>query len=168
MLFFKNDLRKRQGSFFTKNKDNFTGFTLLELLTVVFIIGVLAAIAFIGYTHYVNKAKIVSALTEMNMLEKEIYSYGIDNNNPTPLPPDLDAIGYGGFLDPWNRPYVYQPDLTVPPSPRTKAGNPINTDYDLYSMGADGDTRQALEDPLSQDDIIRAEDGNYRGLAKRY
>ncbi|MDH3330129.1 MAG: prepilin-type N-terminal cleavage/methylation domain-containing protein [Desulfobulbaceae bacterium] len=139
-------------------------FTLIELVTVVFIIGVLAAIAIIGYTHYVEKAKVVTALNEINMLEKEIYAYGVEN--PTPLPPDLNAIGYGGFLDPWNRPYIYQPDLTI--APRTQAGTPINTDYDLYSEGKDGLSFPDINDPFSQDDMIRANDGAYKGYARRY
>lgn len=140
------------------------GFTLIELLTVVFIIGVLATIAIIAYSEYVKTAENVVAITEINMLEKELFGYGVEN--PTLLPPDLGAIHYGGFLDPWKHPYVYQPDLTV--APRTNAGNPINTDYDLYSIGRDGRTALDIDNPVSDDDIIRADNGGYKGLAERY
>lgn len=138
-------------------------FTLLELLVVIVIIGILASIAYIAYKDYVNKAQVVTAINEINMLEKEIYAYGLEGS--IILPPDLDAIGYGSFLDPWNRPYVYQPDLT---NPRTKAGIPINTDYDLYSRGRDGQSNLEITDAVSLDDIIRAGDGNYKGYAERY
>jgi general secretion pathway protein G len=145
-----------------------SGFTLIELLTVVFIIGVLAAIGFIAYRNYVNKAKVVTAINEINTLEKEIYTYSIDHND---FPPTLNDVGYGGFLDPWNRPYVYQPDLTppfTPPNPRTKGGSLINTDYDLYSQGRDGLSVPDIQAPVSQDDIIRAGDGAYKGYAEGY
>ena len=133
-------------------------------MTVVFIIGVLAAIAMIGYHGYVEKAKIVTVKNELNMLEKEIYAYGIDNS--VLYPPDLAAIDYGGFLDPWNRPYVYEPDLTI--APRTRGGAPVNTDYDLYSIGRDGQSVQDIDAPQSQDDLIRAGDGAYKGFPKGY
>jgi general secretion pathway protein G len=45
---------------------------------------------------------------------------------------------------------------------------PINTDYDLYSMGADGKSVPPLTAMASRDDIIRANDGQYIGLASRY
>jgi general secretion pathway protein G len=46
--------------------------------------------------------------------------------------------------------------------------NPINTQYDLYSVGADGQTRLPLQAPVSQDDVILASDGNYVGLAASF
>lgn len=45
---------------------------------------------------------------------------------------------------------------------------PINSDYDLYSMGKDGQSRASLRAPVSQDDVIRAADGGYIGLAGAY
>ena len=46
--------------------------------------------------------------------------------------------------------------------------SPLNTDYDLYSMGKDGMSAPALTDDVSKDDIIRADDGVYTGLASAY
>jgi general secretion pathway protein G len=140
------------------------GFTLVELMTVAAILGVLATIALMASSYYVRKASNVVALTDINMLQKEIFNFGVGNS--VLIPPDLDAINYAGYLDPWDRPYVYQSDLTI--APRTKAGNPINTYYDLYSKGKDGQTAQDLNNPLSRDDIISAGDGAYRGLGEDY
>lgn len=42
---------------------------------------------------------------------------------------------------------------------------PINSDYDLYSMGPDGKSTSALTAKISQDDIIRASDGLFIGRA---
>lgn len=45
---------------------------------------------------------------------------------------------------------------------------PINSTYDLYSMGADGRSALPLTAQHSHDDIIRANDGTYIGLAELY
>jgi len=45
---------------------------------------------------------------------------------------------------------------------------PINSDYDLYSMGPDGKTTSALTAAISQDDIVRGRDGIFIGLAADY
>ncbi|MEW6683930.1 MAG: hypothetical protein AB1451_13595 [Nitrospirota bacterium] len=45
---------------------------------------------------------------------------------------------------------------------------PLNSTYDLYSMGPDGDSKPPLKAKMSQDDIIRANDGQYIGLAADY
>jgi general secretion pathway protein G len=45
---------------------------------------------------------------------------------------------------------------------------PINSRYDLYSMGADGRSVPPLTAQESRDDIIRANDGGYVGLAAGY
>jgi general secretion pathway protein G len=45
---------------------------------------------------------------------------------------------------------------------------PINSDYDLYSMGRDGRSVAPLTAKMSHDDIVRANDGKYVGLAHKY
>jgi len=45
---------------------------------------------------------------------------------------------------------------------------PLNSDYDLYSVGKDGESRAPLSAPQSADDVIRANDGAYIGLAANY
>jgi general secretion pathway protein G len=42
---------------------------------------------------------------------------------------------------------------------------PINSDFDLYSMGKDGESVPPLTAQKSRDDIIRANDGAYIGPA---
>jgi len=46
--------------------------------------------------------------------------------------------------------------------------HPINCDYDLYSKGADGKSTAPLTAKISQDDIIRANNGGYVGLVSNY
>lgn len=45
---------------------------------------------------------------------------------------------------------------------------PLNTDYDLYSMGEDGASVSPLTAKASRDDIVRANNGRYVGLASDY
>lgn len=45
---------------------------------------------------------------------------------------------------------------------------PINCDYDLYSMGPDGETTAPLTARKSRDDIIRAGDGAFVGPASEF
>jgi general secretion pathway protein G len=45
---------------------------------------------------------------------------------------------------------------------------PLNDDYDLYSMGKDGTSSPPLTAKVSQDDIIRANNGSYVGLASLF
>lgn len=142
-----------------------SGFTLVELVIVIAIIGIIATLAFFGYTGYLDKAKTATALQEINTLEKEISIYSVESNA---LPPNLAAINYDGFLDPWNRPYVYNPDLTVNPRIDGDTGKKLNDDYDLYSLGKDGLSAQDINDPTSQDDIIRALNGSFKGFGKLF
>ena len=45
---------------------------------------------------------------------------------------------------------------------------PLNTDYDLYSVGADGESSGPLSASKSKDDVIRALKGGYIGLASNF
>ena len=51
---------------------------------------------------------------------------------------------------------------------RDKILKPITSDYDLYSMGVDGETKENLNAKESRDDIIRASEGDYVGLAENF
>lgn len=45
---------------------------------------------------------------------------------------------------------------------------PINSDFDLYSTGPDGRSQATLNAPVSRDDVIRAANGAYYGLAEKF
>jgi general secretion pathway protein G len=45
---------------------------------------------------------------------------------------------------------------------------PINSDFDLYSMGKDGQSAGPLTAQKSHDDVIRANDGGFYGLASNF
>ncbi len=75
------------------------------------------------------------------------------------------------MLDPWGQAYRYFNIMTAKGKGnlrKDKALNPINSDFDLYSMGKDGDSKLPLTPKVSHDDIIRARDGKFIGLASDF
>ena len=44
----------------------------------------------------------------------------------------------------------------------------MNSDYDLYSVGKDGASSPPIMAKPSQDDVIRASNGSYVGLAANF
>lgn len=144
------------------------GFTLIELFIVLAIIGTLTAIAVPNYLGYKNKAMIMVAVTDIRMLEKQIMLFVQDNDGQ--LPNSLSQLPTIGIVnDPWGRPYQY---LRIDGGAKSAKGQarknlsdvPVNQDYDLYSMGKDGQTNVSFKPPVSQDDVVRAYDGQYVGL----
>lgn len=45
---------------------------------------------------------------------------------------------------------------------------PLNDDYDLFSLGADGRTSVSLSHGIAKDDVIRANNGGFFGVAGEY
>ncbi|MDE2349652.1 MAG: prepilin-type N-terminal cleavage/methylation domain-containing protein [Gammaproteobacteria bacterium] len=145
------------------------GFTLIELLVAVAMAAILLVIAVPTYESYAQSAKVTAAITDIMKISTAIGQY--ETVNGLTPPPNLSAIGMNGMLDPWGRPYVYLSFTGLTgkgPMRKDKNLVPINTEYDLYSVGADGQTRAPLTAPVSQDDVILANDGNYIGLASKY
>jgi len=143
------------------------GFSLLELMMVIAIIGTLAAIAIPNYLEYREKARIAAAVSDIRAIETKIANFTLDNGR---LPASLAEIGLGGFLDPWGNPYRYLPVAGTPPGKLRKDRFlvPVNSDYDLYSMGRDGKSQSPFTSNASQDDVVRANDGAYVGLASEF
>ena len=148
-------------------KEVFAGFTLVELLVVIAMLGTLTAIGIPAYSGYMNKARITKAIADLRIFQKEIKLFEIDREA---LPNTLDDIGRGNFMDPYGNPYQYQTFSGPGVGGRRKDqwDNPLNDDYDLYSMGKDGQTAQHLHNMKSHDDIVRAREGRFIGLAAEF
>lgn len=145
-----------------------SGFTIVEILIVVAILGTLASIAVPKYTDYRERIKVAQAVTDITALSLLINNYQLDARN---YPANLASVGNAGKLDPWGQPYVYlnlQDPATKGQARKNKNLVPINSDYDLYSKGKDGDSRPPLTARVSRDDVIRANDGRFLGLTRDY
>lgn len=143
------------------------GFTLIELMVVIAIAGTLAAIAIPHYLSYRERAKVIVAFTEIRDIERDITAFAANNGR---LPVNLVEAGRGNSIDPWGNAYVYYPVDSVPKGKlrKDKSLVPVNTDYDLYSKGADGNSQAPFTAKVSQDDIVRANNGAFIGLAQNY
>ncbi len=151
-------------------KKRFCGFTLIELMVVIAILGTLGGIAIPLYSNQIEKARIVKAIAEIAIMQKEIAAYdGEESDNF--LPNTLDDIGRGNLLDPWDNPYEYlnyANTSNYQGARKDQFLKPLNSDYDLYSKGKDGESNKNLNAPASYDDVVRANDGRFIGLASEY
>jgi general secretion pathway protein G len=117
------------------------GFTLLELLVVMVIIGLLAGYVGPKYFEQIGKSETKTAKAQIDALGKALDQYRIDTGSYPNTEQGLAALNKnpgssekwsGPYLkknvpnDPWDRPYIYK-------YPGEHGG-----DYDLYSLGKDG------------------------------
>ncbi len=145
-----------------------SGVTALELMLAVAIVGVLAAIALPAYENYRERVRVAQAVVDIGAIGTMVAKYGLDNGA---YPDSLEDAGAGGMRDPWGQAYQY-----VNHEDRRSRGRwrrdknivPINTDFDVFSMGKDGDSRPPLTARMSRDDIVRANNGRFVGLASDY
>lgn len=135
---------------------------------VIVIIGTLAAIGYPVYGRALVRARVAKAIADIRVLSTEIGEYQLFKGS---LPISLSDIGRDTFEDPYGNPYEYLNFATVKgkgPMRKDRFLVPINSDYDLYSRGEDGDTVAPLTAAKSRDDIVRANDGGFIGLALEY
>jgi general secretion pathway protein G len=117
------------------------GFTLLELLVVMVIIGLLAGYVGPKYFEQIGKSETKTAKAQIDALGKALDQYRIDTGSYPSTEQGLAALNKnpgssekwsGPYLkkdvpnDPWDKPYLYK-------HPGEHGG-----DYDLYSLGKDG------------------------------
>jgi general secretion pathway protein G len=141
------------------------GFTIIELMAVVAIIGLLSVIGLPKFRDFQNKAKIAKAIGDIKALQTDLTTQDS-------LPDNLSVVGRAGMLDPWGQPYVYNKfpsNRQVPPGARRdRFLVPINSTFDLYSVGPDGRSNPPLQAGPSRDDIVRGNDGGFIGLATKF
>ena len=141
---------------------------MIELVLVLGIIAVLAMIAVPSYAQYRERIRIVQAISDISGMGPLITRYAHDNPN---FPDSLADIGRAQMKDPWGNYYQYL-------SHDDKKGKggwrkdhsivPINSDYDLWSNGKDAKSFPPLTAKPSRDDIVRANNGRFIGLASDY
>ena len=133
------------------------------------IAGLLVSIAVPAYDQFVERAKVAKAVGDIGTISIEIGKYQLKNNNA--LPDNLAELPIEVPLDPWGQPYAYlniAAGAAIGDLRKDKNLNPLNTDFDLYSIGEDGETSGPLTAKASRDDVVRANNGAYIGLGEDY
>ncbi len=146
------------------------GFTIIELLMAIAIVAIVAAIAVPSYQKIIDKSDNARASVDISSIAPLLDRFYYENLR---YPISLAEINADDMRDPWGNPYQY---LGISGGGfgvqmRLRKDNrlvPINSDYDLYSMGKDGSSSVPLTAPNSLDDIVRANNGRYIGTAEDY
>jgi general secretion pathway protein G len=144
------------------------GFTIVELIITLGIFMVVCGMAVPALLSAISAAKIARATADVRTIGNEAYGYFAQYGD---VPNSLIDIGYDQQLDPWGHSYVYLGITSSVNSSQLRTdrfGVPVNTFFDLYSLGADGQSALSMGDPKSQDDLVWADDGQFIGLGANY
>jgi general secretion pathway protein G len=145
-----------------------SAFSVLELLLVAALIATLAAIGVPTYFAAVEHARVTRAISDIRTLELEITVFVLTQGT---LPSSLSEVHPDAVIDPWGNAYVYTNLSAINGKGKARKDrflNPLNSDFDLYSLGKDGASSTPLTAKASRDDIVRANDGGFVGLASEY
>ena len=115
-----------------------------------------------------DQAKTARAVGDIHTIGMAIQEYDVLNGQ---YPDTLADTDYGSTLDPWGNPYQYLNFQDTKGKGQMRKDRflvPINTFFDLYSMGKDGKSVAPLTAQQSRDDIIWANDGGYVGPAANF
>ncbi len=148
---------------------NHAGYSLIELMLVITLVALMSAFAIPAYNGYIEDARVSAAVGDIAQISLEIDKFRMNNNGL--LPASLADIDLDTLQDPWGNNYRYL-DITNEVGKgnlrKDKNLNPLNSDFDLYSVGPDGSSRLPLSARASLDDVVRANNGAFIGLAEDY
>jgi len=143
------------------------GYTLLELMFALIVVGLLAAIAVPSYARILEQQKIQQGERDLRLLGLRIENYRTQHGVP---PDSLNQLNMTLPRDPWGHDYQFLNFSSNIPGingmiRKDHNLHPLNSEFDLYSMGADGSSMPPLTAQVSRDDIVWARDGGFVGLA---
>ena len=146
------------------------GFGLTELMLTLMIVSLLVSVAIPAYGGFILRAKVARAIGDIGSIAVDIETFRLRNRDRVPA--NLAELQTTVSNDPWGRAYVFLNIIDGNPNIGAvrKDGklNPLNSDYDLYSKGQDGNSKGPLNAKASRDDIIRASNGAFIGLGEDY
>jgi general secretion pathway protein G len=137
---------------------------LLVALAIALMLGSFAIPAFNGY---LERARVARAVSDIGTMSLRLHQWQRSGHT---LPQNLGEAGISSAVDPWGRPYVYLRAADASRAQLRKDGElvPLNSDFDLYSLGPDGISALALPAAPSRDDVVRGANGAFIGVAANY
>jgi len=147
------------------------GFSLVEMLIVIALIMTVSALVVPMLAESLAQSKETSAVNDLEWIAGMLLAFEVEYGR---LPDSLEELFAPQAVptDPWGNEYQYLKIRggSAPPGKRRKDRFlvPISSDFDLYSMGPDGQSAAPLTAASSRDDIIRANDGAYYGPADEF
>ena len=140
------------------------GVTIPELMIALIVSALLASIAIPSYSAIIERTRVGQAINDLGRLSAQIERWRTMRFD---LPETLADAGIDPGLDPWGNPYRYLKIATANTGHVRRDRNlrPINNDFDLYSMGPDGQSVKPLTGAPSRDDIVRGRNGRFIGKA---
>lgn len=177
----------------TREKLRYRGFTLIELMAAMGIVFVLASMAVVSFKGMREKARVALAIADIKNMYNAILAFDEENERYPSTLNELVPDYYKKIpLDPWGSPYKFL-NFSAPSQKkennekgksdheshnendsnmgqRRKDGPivPINTQFDLYSIGPDKKTSPSIRSSTGRDDVILANDGAFIGVAADY
>ena len=158
-----------------------SGFTLIELFIAIVLASILAVYAIPMFGNAgpncddpdarqgpLMRARIAQITGDIGKIHMAVSRFELSHNR---YPESLAEVGLDNLQDTWGNPYQY---LVVfgrkglGPVRKDHNLKPVNTGYDIYSMGSNGVTASPFTSNVGKDDIVMADDGDYFGLACLY
>jgi general secretion pathway protein G len=143
----------------------------MEMLVILAILGTLLFLLVPNIGSLLHKGRIKTAIADIAIISTRLNDHFLDYGS---LPESLDQLNNVSLIDPWGHSYKYM--VILGKGKNEISGKcrkdrflvPLNSDFDLYSMGKDGKSVNPLTAKASHDDILRANNGDYIGLASEY
>jgi general secretion pathway protein G len=145
------------------------GFTLLELMIATAVVALMLSIAVPTYLARLERVRVGRAVTDLTEIAGAVERYRTAHDFKLPL--SLDALTNIPRTDPWERPYEYLNFADDDAGAKIRKDHnlhPLNSEFDLYSMGEDGESNAPLTAKASRDDVIWARDGAFIGLGEDF
>lgn len=146
------------------------GFTFLELLMTVAVVSLLAAVAVPSYAGLMERQRVQQSARDLINIAAQIERYRTTHFK---MPDALSDLGFAIPKDAWGRDYRFLNFNSKAPGVtgmirKDHNLHPLNSEFDLYSVGKDGASAAPLTAQPSRDDVIWARDGSFVGLAADY
>ena len=140
-------------------------------MTATLVGALLLGIAVPTYRAQIEKMKVEQAKRDLISIAGLIERFR--TTHAFKLPDSLDQLTGVPSPDPWGHAYAFLNFSAPIPGIKGQIRkdhnlHPLNTEFDLYSLGADGLSAAALTARASRDDVVWAQDGSFVGLASDF